>query len=314
MYDIELTISFPSRLKTSRSYLEELFNTFLPEIKISESSNKGELFSETIQDEDTDTIIVFASDTWIGSYMDDIVKSNKRLIFEGPGNDPCVVFDNYRRSDVKEIVRACLNNSGQSCSSIKRIYVSYTNINAFVAEMKCEIDAYLRSYPEAINSIKSPSIADKIDQQIAQAKNEGAIILYGDACVIDGKFNPTMILSPNDTELVLEENFYAVIPIVVFEDEHHAETLIFKSNYGLNCSLFGDIPDSFRQLMQDSHKSTFINSTVVNPINYSEVTKLGGFRRSGFIIENGLKRQDSFYLEDLVFHKDKEMSLEALSV
>lgn len=317
LYDIDLTISFPSRLKTSKKYLLDLFSTYLPSITIIEDRNKGELFNEMIASPDVDTIIVFASDEWIGTYIPDIVRSNKRLIFEGPGNDPCVVFEDYKSQDVGEIAKACLNNSGQSCSSIKRVYVNSSVYSNFVKELESEIDAIVEQDPNSINSIKSPGILTKIEFQINEAKQKGAKILYGDGKVRNERFYPTIVLSPNNTSLVLEENFFAVTPVVIFDNKEELETMIFESDYGLNCSLFGDIPQDFLRMMQDTHKSTFINSTVVNPKNYHEITKLGGFRRSGFIIENGIKRQDSFCLEDLVWdanaYLEEELTYELVS-
>lgn len=301
LYDIDLTISFPSRLKTSKQFLLNLFDTYLPNITIIEDRNKGELFNEMITSSDVDTIIVFASDEWIDSYIPDIVRSNKRLIFEGPGNDPCVVFEDYKSQEVKEIAKACLNNSGQSCSSIKRVYVNKNVSDNFIEELIAEIDVMMQEDPDSINSIKSPGILKKIDHQIVEATQKGATILYGDGTVKNERFYPTVVLTPNNTSLVLEENFFAVTPVVVFDTKEQLETMIFESDYGLNCSLFGNIPRDFLKTMQDTHKSTFINSTVVNPKNYNEITKLGGFKRSGFIIENGIKRQDSFCLEDLVW-------------
>ncbi|MFT5891804.1 MAG: hypothetical protein ACI9Y7_001911 [Dokdonia sp.] len=317
LYDIDLTISFPSRLKTSKKYLLDLFSTYLPSITIIEDRNKGELFNEMINNSDVDTIIVFASDEWIGSYIPDIVRSNKRLIFEGPGNDPCVVFEDYKSQDVGEIAKACLNNSGQSCSSIKRVYVNSSVYSNFIKELESEIDAIMVENPDSINSIKSPGILTKIESQINEAKQKGAKILYGDGKVRNERFYPTIVLSPNNTSLVLEENFFAVTPVVVFDNKEELETMIFESDYGLNCSLFGNIPQDFLRTMQDTHKSTFVNSTVVNPKNYHEITKLGGFKRSGFIIENGIKRQDSFCLEDLVWdanaYREEEFSYDLVS-
>ncbi|WP_196893484.1 aldehyde dehydrogenase family protein [Aureivirga marina] len=302
--DVSLHISFPSRLRKSKDFLVPIFQKHLPNIEIIEAKNKTEMFHHVINESDIDTVIVFASDVWISEYIGEFIETKKRLIFEGPGNDPCVVFENYDQKGVKDIVQACLNNYGQSCSSLKRVYVKEDIHDAFVYELINQIDKHLKEHPNANNSIFSPIVFDKINYQITEAKGKGAKVVYGDAAIENSKFNPTILLSPNHTTLVLEENFYPVIPVVKFKDEKHVETLIFESNYGLNCSIYGDYSKDFLELMKNNHKSVFKDSTIVNDENHHEITKLGGYRRSGYILEDGIKKHGSFYLEDLIF-RDK---------
>ncbi|WP_196887808.1 aldehyde dehydrogenase family protein [Aureivirga sp. CE67] len=302
--DVSLSISFPSRLRKSKEFLVPLFEKYLPNIKILETKSKSELFHHVINETDIDTVVVFASDVWISEYIGEFIDTNKRLIFEGPGNDPCVVFEDYDKKSVKDIVQACLNNYGQSCSSLKRVYVKEAIHDEFVYELIDQIDQHIKENPDANNSIFSSIVFDKINYQITEAKGKGAKVVYGDAAIKDSKFNPTILLSPNHTTLVLEENFYPVIPVVKFKDEKHVETLIFESNYGLNCSIFGNYSEDFLEMMKNNHKSVFKDSTIVNHENHHEITKLGGYRRSGYILEDGIKKHGSFYLEDLIF-RDK---------
>lgn len=301
VYNVELTISFPSRLVNSKKFLIELFQNNIPEINIAPEQNKNVLFKEVIDNPSFDTILVFASDDWIGNYIDQIKASGKKLIFEGPGNDPCIVFEGYSEANVDEIVRASLNNGGQSCSSIKRIYVKESVNEDFIFQLKSSLDRYILKNPDANNRIKSNVIVNKIEEQVSEAINQGAKITYGTGQIEDLVFLPTIIESPHNTRLVLEENFYSILPVVVFKDENELKMMLEKSDYGLNCSLFGNYSQSILENMESYHKSTFKNSTVLNPQNYHEVMKLGGFKRSGYILKGEEKKQGSFYLEDLIY-------------
>jgi acyl-CoA reductase-like NAD-dependent aldehyde dehydrogenase len=137
-------------------------------------------------------------------------------------------------------------NAGQSCCGIERVYVHRRLYDEFVS--RCEI--LTRQYrlgdpldPQInMGPLASARAAVSMSRQVSLAQSQGAKILAGGQARIIGKgtfFEPTLLTGVNQSmEVMREENFGPILPIMPVNDEDHALRLINDSPYGLTSVIY----------------------------------------------------------------------------
>lgn len=175
--------------------------------------------------------ISFTGSTRVGKIlMKQCADTVKKLSLELGGNAPFVVFDD---ADIDAAVEGAMvskyRNSGQTCVCANRFFVQSKVYNEFsqklakkVADIKIGngVDKGVMQGP-LITSIA----ADNAEAFVADAKNKGAIVLYGGKRVIEGKnfFEPTILTDvSNDMRVATEEIFGPIAPIFKFEKDEEA--------------------------------------------------------------------------------------------
>lgn len=147
---------------------------------------------------------------------------------------------------VASVVDGCMFNSGQSCCGIERVYIHQDLYEGFIKKAQGLIREYKLGDPNDENTSMGPlataKAANYMEEQIKDALSKGAKVLEGGKRIEIGKgtfFEPTLMTNvTHEMEVMREENFGPILPVMKVKDEREAIDLINDSDYGLTCALF----------------------------------------------------------------------------
>jgi len=162
------------------------------------------------------------------------------------GKDPAIVLEDADLSVATDaILRSCVGATGQACQSLERIYVDEKIYDAFVDEIvKKTTSVTLTTNPNEgqMGPLIFEKQAEKIQEQIDDAIAKGAKILTGGKVEkINGGLwcSPTVLINVDHTmDVMVEETFGPLIPIMPFCTEEQAIALANDSVFGLSASVF----------------------------------------------------------------------------
>ncbi|MBZ9738866.1 MULTISPECIES: phosphonoacetaldehyde dehydrogenase [unclassified Mesorhizobium] len=216
----------------------------------------------------------------------------KRQVLELGGNDPLIILNDLSDEDLAKAadlaVAGATKNSGQRCTAVKRILVQESVADRFVPlvlERAKKIrfgDPMDRSTD--LGTVVHEKAAALFETRVHMAAEQGAEILYNPGR--QGALLPPIVVDrvPHTSELVMEETFGPIIPIVRAPDDD--EALIALSNstaFGLSS---GVCTNSFPRMQK------YIAGLEVGTVNIWEVpgyriemSPFGGIKDSG----NGYK-------------------------
>jgi len=140
------------------------------------------------------------------------------------------------------LLRASVANAGQACQSIERIYVARPIFDDFVRTLVAKAEAVELNYPDINRGQIGPLIAaeqaDVIEQHVADARDKGATVHCGGAIEHHGGglwCRPTVLTDvTHDMEVMREETFGPLMPVMPFDDPDEAVALANDSNCGLS--------------------------------------------------------------------------------
>ena len=170
----------------------------------------------------------------------------KKFVLELGGSDPFIVLEDADLNQTAHMAaQSRLLNTGQSCISAKRFIVVKEVANKFtdlfVEETKTEVVGDPMDYRTTVGPLVRENQRTTIDEQVQEARNQGAEILLGGRR-IESKgffFEPTVISKVNhDMRVLKEEVFGPVAPILVVENEEEAITEANNSEFGLGASIW----------------------------------------------------------------------------
>jgi acyl-CoA reductase-like NAD-dependent aldehyde dehydrogenase len=156
------------------------------------------------------------------------------------GKDAAIVMSdaNLDRT-VHGIAWGALTNAGQNCASIERIYVEQPIAEAFLAKLT----AYVKTLRPGIDvgALTTPGQLAIVRSQVEQAIQDGGQLLVGElpSDPQEQLVPPLVILITNeDTPLMMEETFGPVLPIVVVPSVEDAIWKANQSKFGLTASIW----------------------------------------------------------------------------
>ena len=162
------------------------------------------------------------------------------------GNDPMIVTataDLERATDVA--LRATCLATGQACQSLERVYVHRSLYDRFVAQLVEKASKVEPNWPDIHAGTIGPFIfgkqAEVVAAQLADARAKGARILTGGQIEDHGGkwLRPTVVVDvDHDMQLMTEETFGPVIPVMPFDTVDEAIALANEGVYGLSAAVF----------------------------------------------------------------------------
>ncbi len=194
-------------------------------------------------------------------------------------------------ADLERAANACvwgaLMNSGQVCTSIERVYVEEPVYQDFVNKIVEKVQALRQGSSEdevELGSMTSEAQLKKVESQVEEAVKRGAKILTGGRRSPDTQglyYEPTVIVDVNhEMEIIKEETFGPIIPIMKVKDQEEAVRLANDSRYGLDSSVFtGDKKIGWKIAEKIQTGSVCINDSLVNFIIPD--VPMGGTKQSG---------------------------------
>jgi succinate-semialdehyde dehydrogenase/glutarate-semialdehyde dehydrogenase len=172
-------------------------------------------------------------------------KHIKRTSMELGGNCPFIVFEDVpldRAAD--DLIRLKFMANGQMCVTANRIFVQESIADKFVAKVKERIEKLKLADGLEEDTDIGPIIDKKavahIDKLVTDAVAKGAKLVAGGLASLPKKleagsfFPPTLLTGvTDDMQLVREEIFGPVIPVLTFSDEQEVVKRANDTEYGL---------------------------------------------------------------------------------
>ncbi len=193
-------------------------------------------------------MVMFTGSTRTGrKVMERAAKSLTPVSLELGGKDPMIVLAD---ADVERAANAAvyysMQNGGQTCISIERVYVEAPIYDEFVAKVAAKVAA-LRQGPPAgpgsvdVGAITFPPQLDIVSRHVQQARDAGARVLAGGKRREGaGRFYEPTVLADVDHSMsaMTEETFGPTLPVMKVADAEEAIRLANDSPYGLAASVF----------------------------------------------------------------------------
>jgi len=166
------------------------------------------------------------------------------VLLELGGKDPMIVAED---ADVERAamgaVWGAFQNSGQTCMSVERVYVAEAVAERFIDRVVDHTER-IRQDDTGSGDIGSMTFAPQIEtveRHLADAVAKGARVLTGGSRADrPGLWFPPTVLVDVDhgMDVMVEETFGPVLPIMVVRDAEEAVRLANDSRYGLNSSVW----------------------------------------------------------------------------
>lgn len=204
------------------------------------------------------------------------------------GKDAMVVFAdaNIERAAAGAAWGA-LTNTGQSCTSVERIYVEESVYAVFrdalvrtVQQVKQDVD---RHGDADIGAMTTDFQVRIVREQVEDARRKGARFLTGEGWDGTSRMIPPMVVEnvSSDMLLIREETFGPVLPLVPFATEAEAIRLAEGSEYGLTASVWSKDVNRARRVARALRTGgVSINNVMVTEGN--PALPFGGAKQSGF--------------------------------
>ncbi len=230
---------------TSLLLAEGLRECGLPEDVLQIATGRGETGAALVEQVD---MIMFTGSTRTGHKVAE--EAARRLIpasLELGGKDPMLVLSD---ADLERAANFAtyysMQNAGQTCISIERVYVEEPVYDEFVAKVAEKVRALRVGKPEGFGSVEVGAITfppqlETIKDHVADAVQKGARVLAGGHEVQGaGRFyEPTLLVDVDHSmKIMTEETFGPTLPIMKVSDAEEAVRLANDSRYGLGASVF----------------------------------------------------------------------------
>jgi succinate-semialdehyde dehydrogenase/glutarate-semialdehyde dehydrogenase len=212
------------------------------------------------------------------------------VVLELGGKDPMVVLEDANLANAaRAAVWGGFCNAGQACASIERCYVHESVAEEFT-KLVVEETRKLRVGPPTSDEIDVGSMTNErqlriVEDHIQDAVDHGARVETGGHRVknSDGWFHePTVVTHVDHSmELMRDETFGPVLPIMTFRTDDEALRLANDSIYGLTASVFTSNVARGRRLAEQIDAGT----VMINEVVYTHAiaqTPWGGVKQSGY--------------------------------
>ena len=184
----------------------------------------------------------------VGTGKKIMAQASQQLIpveLELGGKDPMLVFDdvNIERA-VQGALWGALTNSGQSCTSVERLYVQRSIYNVFrdrlVAAARQITLGIDKDGSADMGRMTSPRQVSIVSDLVGDARANGATLLCGNEWDGKSEFIPPIIIegSTHAMRINQEELFGPVVTIFPFDSEEEAIRLANDSAFGLSASVW----------------------------------------------------------------------------
>ena len=246
-------------------------------------------------------IITFTGGVPAGKIIDQKA-GYRRCALELGGNDPLIILNDLDADDLEKAatiaVAGATGNSGQRCTAVKRILVQESiadKITPLIVEKAKAIRFGDPQDPETqLGCVISAEAAALFEQRVLDAEKAGAKILYHPGR--NGALLPPIVVDhvPHDSELVMEETFGPIVPIVRVPDDDDAVMAISNSTaFGLSSGVCTN------NLIRATKYIEGLNVGTVNiweqPGYRIEMSPFGGIKDSGNGIKEGVLEAMKFF-------------------
>jgi succinate-semialdehyde dehydrogenase / glutarate-semialdehyde dehydrogenase len=229
--------------------------------------------------------ISFTGSTGVGRRLlhqaaDRVVNSSMEL----GGNAPFVVTED---ADIDAAVAGAMvakfRNGGQACTAANRFFVHQDVAEEFTAQFGAAVEG-LKVGPATdgaeVGPLISPEACKRVADLVDDALGLGARITHQGHAPAGGLFHPPSVLVdvPADADLVRQEVFGPVAPILTWRDEGELISTVNDTDYGLAAYVYaGDLKRALKLAERIDAAMVGVNRGVVS----DPAAPFGGLKQSG---------------------------------
>jgi len=239
-------------------------------------------------------LITFTGSVGVGKYIAEQA-GYKRTVLELGGNDPLIILNDLNDDDLKKAaelaVAGATKNSGQRCTAVKRILCQNKVADRFVGMVLDRAKKIKFGDPmdlaTELGTVVNAQAAELFDKRVSMAADEGGKILYHPGT--KGALLPPIVIDHVNAknELVMEETFGPVIPIIRVPDEDDEVIKISNSTaFGLSSGVCTNNFMRAKKYIQNLNVGT-VNIWEV-PGYRIEMSPFGGIKDSGLGYKEGV--------------------------
>ena len=225
-----------------------------------------------------------------------------RVNLEMGGKDPFIVCaDVAPRIEVaaKGGAWAAFLNSGQVCTSAERFYVHRDVYDDYLQAFKDFTEGLVIGDPMQPDTDIGPMVSaaqrGKVAAQVEAAVADGAEVVVGGGDGGQGSghfFAPTVVTgAPAETQLLSEETFGPVAPIVPVASLDEAIELANSTRFGLGANIY---TQDFRTILRCMREIKAGTVWFNDPLTDNDAGPFGGFKQSGLGRELGREGLEAF--------------------
>jgi acyl-CoA reductase-like NAD-dependent aldehyde dehydrogenase len=262
----------------------------------------GEVGARIVADERVDGVAFTGSIETGKKIAAECAKRIARINLEMGGKDPFIVC-----SDVGEHVEvaarggawAAFLNAGQVCTSAERFYVAEQVYDDYLQAFVDHTGGLVIGDPLDRNTDIGPMVSaaqrQKVADQVEAAVAAGAeVVTGGDHAGRDRGyfFSPAVVTgAPRETDLLSEETFGPVAPIVPVKSLDEAIELANSTRFGLGANIYtSDLKTMVRCMREIKAGTVWFN----DPLTDNDAGPFGGFKQSGLGRELGREGLEAF--------------------
>ena len=260
----------------------------------------ADIGDEMITNENID-IITFTGGVPVGKMIAEKA-GYRRAALELGGNDPLIILNDLKGADLDKAatiaVAGATGNSGQRCTAVKRILIQESIADEIVPLILEKAKAIRFGDPQdpevQLGCVIHAEAAALFEQRVLDAEKAGAKILYHPGR--EGALLPPIVVDhvPHESELVMEETFGPIVPIIRVPDDDAAVMAISNStDFGLSSGVCTN------DLIRATHYIEGLNVGTVNiweqPGYRIEMSPFGGIKDSGNGVKEGVLEAMKFF-------------------
>ncbi|MGC1471175.1 MAG: NAD-dependent succinate-semialdehyde dehydrogenase [Psychroserpens sp.] len=211
-------------------------------------------------------------------------KHLKKTVLELGGNNACMILaDADLDQHLGTIVKARMQNTGQSCIAAKRFIVVEAIYDQFLERFTKQVRELKSGDPmhddTEIGVLARQDLAEILEDQIKQSVDKGASVHFGNHRS-NAYFEPTILTNVKPGMPVFdEETFGPVAAIIKVKNEDEAYQMTSKSKFGLGAMIFTKSTDqALKRVSQIEDGAFFINELVKSDPRLP----FGGTKASGY--------------------------------
>jgi acyl-CoA reductase-like NAD-dependent aldehyde dehydrogenase len=278
---------------TSLLMAEALRDSGLPEDVYLVATGDGAAGEALIDEVD---MIMFTGSTATGKrVLERAARTLTPVSLELGGKDPMIVLaDADVERAANSAVYASMQNGGQTCVSIERVYVEAPIYDDFVNRVARKVSALRQGVPDGPGSVDVGAMTfapqlDIVSRHVEEARQAGARVLTGGrATQQGGRFYAPTVLADVDHSMscMTEETFGPTVAIMRVGDADEAVRLANDSPYGLAASVFSkDVARAEQVARRIEAGAACINDAQLN--YFALELPMGGWKDSGMGSRHG---------------------------
>jgi aldehyde dehydrogenase (NAD+) len=247
--------------------------------------------------------ITFTGSVEVGTQvMEAAARTVVPVVMELGGKSPNLVFaDADLDRALPVVLRAILQNAGQTCSAGSRLLVHRPVADEVLTRL-AQLMSKVRVGPGIDDPELGPLISHRqlehVGDMVNQAAREGVEVIVGGTVAPESEtyggffYSPTLLLAGHDATIAHDEVFGPVLTATIFDDDEEAVALANGTEYGL-------VSGVWTRDVQRAHvvaNAIAAGQVFVNGYGAGGGVELpfGGYRKSGFGREKGIEGLASY--------------------